>query len=116
MNIPRFAKILIPAQTLLNLFLVLWIYQEYIHNRYFQMYLNGSLQEGLIGAIFLTSVGSLTIIAVFLYGKLRSYRREFERIVATGTFRVAEDGVVGRLIGWLKMLFSRLLRRLRRSG
>jgi hypothetical protein len=115
-NIPRFAKILIPAQTLLNLLLVLWIYQEYVHNRYFQMYLNGSLQEGVLGAIFLTSVGSLTIIAVFLYGKLQSYQREFERIVATETSRMEEEGVVGRLIEWLKMLFSRVSRRLRRTG
>jgi hypothetical protein len=115
-NIPRFAKILIPVQTIFNLVLVLWIYEEYLHNRYFQMYVNDSLQGSFLGGIFLVSTGSLVIVAVFLYVKLQSYRREFERIVAAGTFRVEEEGVVDRSVRWLKNLFSGLFRRLRRSG
>jgi hypothetical protein len=115
-SIPRFARILIPAQTLFNLLLVLWIYEEYLHNRYFQVYVNDSLRGSFLGEIFLVSTGSLIIVAVFLYGKLQSYRREFERIVSTGTFRAEEDGVLDRSIRWVKILLSRLFRRLRRLG
>jgi len=113
-RIPKFAKVLIPLQTLLNLLLALWIFEEYLHNRYFQIYVNDSLQGSFLGGIFLASTGALVVVAVFLYGRLQSYRREFERIVATGTFR-AEAGLVERWMRRLKTFLSRLVGKLRRS-
>src|SRR2546425_12475227 len=92
-KIPRFAKILIPLQTLLNLLLVLWIYEEYVNNRYFRSYLSNSLQAGVATAIFLGGTGLLIIAALGLYAKLRGYRRELGMIISTDTFRPVEEGL-----------------------
>ena len=114
-KISRFAKILISLQTLLNLLLVLWIYEEYVHNRYFRSYLSSSLQAGASAAIVLGSTGLLSIAALVLYAKLRGYRRELGTILSTETFRPVEEGLVYRLIQKLRNIFSRLSERLRRS-
>jgi hypothetical protein len=114
-KIPRFAKILIPLQTLLNLLLALWIYEEYVNNRYFRSYLSSSLQAGASAAIVLGSTGLLIIAALVLYAKLRSYRRELGMIVSTETFRPVEEGLVLRSIRKLRNILSRLFLRLRRS-
>jgi hypothetical protein len=114
-KIPRFAKILIPLQTLLNLLLALWIYEEYANNRYFRSYLSSSLQAGASAAIVLGSTSLLVIAALALYAKLRSYRRELGMILSTETFRPVEEGLVLRSIRKLRNILSRLFRRLRQS-
>jgi hypothetical protein len=114
-KIPRFAKILIPLQTLLNVLLALWIYEEYANNRYFRSYVSSSLQAGASAAIVLGSTGLLTIAALGLYAKLRGYRRELGMIVSTETFGPVEEGVVYRSIRKLRNILSRLFLRLRRS-
>jgi hypothetical protein len=114
-KIPRFAKILIPLQTLLNVLLALWIYEEYANNRYFRSYVSSSLQAGASAAIVLGSTGLLTIAALVLYAKLRGYRRELGMIPSTETFRPVEEGLVYRLIQKLRNILSRLFERLRRS-
>jgi hypothetical protein len=114
-KIPRFAKILIPLQTLLNVLLTLWIYEEYANNRYFRSYLSSSLQAGASAAIVLGSTSLLVIAALVLYAKLRGYRRELGMIVSTETFRPVEEGLVLRSIRRLRNILSRLFLRLRRS-
>jgi hypothetical protein len=114
-SVPRFAKIIIPLQTLLNLLLSLWIYEEFVSNRYLREYVNGLLQAGALAAIVLISTGFLIGVGMFLYAKLRSYRRELGLILSTGTFRPMEEGMVKRSIQELKRILSRLFRRLRRS-
>ena len=114
-KIPPFAKILIPLQTLLNLLLVLWTYEEYANNRYFRSYLSSSLQAGAAAAIVLGSTGLLTIAALVLYAKLRGYRRELGMILSTETFRPVDEGLAYRLIQKLRNILSRLSERLRRS-
>ena len=113
-KISRFAKILIPLQTLLNLLLALWIYEEYLHNRYFRLYLSSSLQAGVATAIFLGVTGLLIIAALGLYAKLRGYRRELGMILSTETFRPVEEGLVSRLTQKLRNIVSRFSRRRRR--
>jgi len=81
-SIPRFAKILMLVQTFIILFLSFWIYQEYLNNPYLQSYVNSNLQGLFSTAIILTSIGLFTILAIILYAKLRSYRRELDRIVS----------------------------------
>jgi len=51
-SVPRFAKIAIPLLTILNLLLLVWIYEEYLHNRFLRIYdrflgnrLDGSVHE-----------------------------------------------------------------------
>ena len=114
-KIPPFAKILIPLQTLLNLLLALWIYEEYANNRYFRSYVSGFLQAGASAAIVLGSTGLLIIAALVLYAKLRSYRRELGMILSTETFRPVEEGLVYRSTRKLRNILSRLFGRLRRS-
>jgi hypothetical protein len=114
-KIPRFAKILIPLQTLLNVLLALWIYEEYANNRYFRSYVSGSIQAGASAAIVLGSTGLLIIAALVLYAKLRSYRRELGMILPTETFRPVDEGLVYRSIRKLRNILARLFGRLRRS-
>ena len=114
-KIPRFARILLPLQTLLNLLLVLWIYEEYVNNRYFRSYLGTSLQTGAAAAILLGSTGLLTIAALVLYAKLRGYRRELGMTISTDTFRPVEEGSVYLAVRKLRNILSRLFGRLRRS-
>ncbi len=114
-KIPRFARILISLQTLLNLLLVLWIYEEYVNNRYFRSYLSGSLQAGASAAIVLGSTGLLSIAALVLYARLRGYRRELGVILSTETFGHVEEGLVYRSIRKLRNILSRLFEKRRRS-
>jgi hypothetical protein len=114
-RIPRFAKILVPLQTLLNLLLALWIYEEYANNRYFRSYLSSSLQAGASAVIVLGSTGLLIIAALVLHAKLRSYRRELGMILSTKTFGPVEEGLVYRSRRKLRNILSRLSGRLRRS-
>ena len=114
-KISRFAKILIPLQTLLNLLLALWIYEEYVNNRYFRSYLSNSLQAGVATAIFLGVTGLLMIAALGLYAKLRGYRRELGTILSTETFGHVEEGSVYRAVRKIRNILSRVFRRLRRS-
>src|SRR5207245_10570273 len=114
-KIPRFARILIPLQTLLNLLLALWIYEEYVNNRYFRSYLGSSLQAGASAAIVLGSTGLLIIAALVLYAKLRGYRRELGMILSTETFGHVEEGLVYRAVRKIRNILSRVFRRLRRS-
>jgi hypothetical protein len=113
-KIPRFAKILIPLQTLLNLLLALWIYEEYANNRYLRSYVSSSLQAGASAAIVLGSTSLLVIAALVLYAKLRGYRRELGVILSTEMFR-PEEGLVKRWTRELKNILSRLLEKRRRS-
>jgi hypothetical protein len=114
-NIPRFAKILIPLQTLLNLLLALWIYEEYMNNRYLREYVSNSLRAGAVGVVVLLSTGLLIVAAMGLYAKLRSYRRELRLILSKEPFKVMEEGFVKRSIRELKRTLLRLFGKLRRS-
>ncbi len=115
-RVPRFAKILIPLQTLLNLLLSVWVYEEYVNNRFLRIYVNDSLQTGGSAAIVLLSIGFLAIAAMVLFTKLLGYRRELDRMLATGTFRPMEENFVNRSMRRLKRILSRLSGKLRRSG
>ena len=110
----RSTKIIIPLQTLLNLLLSLWIYEEYVNNRYLREYVNSLLQAGALTAIVLISTGFLIGVGMFLYAKLRSYRRELRVLLSTESFRSMEEGLVSRSIRRLKNLLSRLLEKRRR--
>jgi hypothetical protein len=114
-KVPRFARVIIPLQTLLNLLLALWIYEEYTHNRYFREYVSSSLRGGVSAAVFLVSTGLLVIVAVGLYAKLQGYRRELRGMVSRETLRPMEEGLVKRSIWELKEILSRLAGKLRRS-
>ena len=115
-SVPRFAKIAIPLLTILNLLLLVWIYEEYLHNRFLRIYVNDSLQTGGSTAIILLSIGFLAIASMVLFTKLVGYRRELDRILATGTFRPVEEGFVNRSTRRLKKVLSRLSGKRRRSG
>jgi hypothetical protein len=114
-NIPRFAKILIPLQTLLNMLLVFWIYEEYASNRYLREYVSDSLRAGAVGAVVLVSTGLLIVAAMVLYAKLRSYREELRAILSKETLRPMEEGLVNRSIRELRKILLRLFGKLRRS-
>src|SRR5438094_10544384 len=85
------------------------------HNRFLQIYVNDSLQTGSFAAIELVSIGFLAIASMVLFTKLVGYRRELDRILATGTFRPVEEGFVNRSTRRLKRILSRLSRKLRGS-
>ena len=84
-SIPGFAKVLILVQFLVILFMSFWIYQEYLNNVYLQTYVNGNLQVVSFTGIVLIAIGLFTIVAVAMYTKLRSTRKELEGIVSTET-------------------------------
>jgi hypothetical protein len=69
-------------QTLVIMFLSFWLYEEYLNNSYFQAYVNGVLQGGAFTAVVLISIVVFTIVAIVLYMKLRSTRRELEGILS----------------------------------
>src|SRR5439155_18679130 len=115
-SVPRFAKIVIPLLTILNLLLLVWIYEEYVNNRFLRIYVNDSLQTGGLAAIELVSIGSLAIASMALFTKLLGYRRELDRILATGTFRPVKEGFINRSTRKLKRILSRLFGKIRRSG
>ena len=115
-SVPRFAKIVIPLLTILNVLLLVWIYEEYLNNRFLQIYVNDSLQTGGFAAVELISIGFLAIASMVLFTKLLGYRRELDRILSTGTFRPVKEGFVNRLRRKLKRILSRLFGRIRRSG
>jgi len=110
-RIPRFAKIIVLLQTLLNMLLSLWIYEEYLHNRFFRTYLSSSLQGGSLAATFLVSTGALTIVSIVLLVKWFGYRRELDRILSVGKIRPQRELLVSRL----KNALSALSRKIRRS-
>jgi len=115
-SVPRFAKIVIPLLTVLNLLLLVWIYEEYLHNRFLRIYVNDSLQTAGFATIELISIGFLAIASMVLFTKLLGYRRELDRILSTGTFRPIEEGFANRSIRRLKRILSRLSGKLHRSG
>jgi len=82
-SIPGFAKILILLQTLIILFMSFWIQQEYVNNSYLQAYVSGYLQGGASTTISLISIGGFTTVAMALYAKLRSTRKELAGILST---------------------------------
>ena len=114
-SVPRFAKIAIPLLTILNLLLLVWIYEEYLHNRFLRIYVNDSLQTSGFATIEPISIGFLAIASMVLFTKLLGYRRELDRILLTGTFRPVEEGFVNRSIRKLKRILSRLSGKLHRS-
>jgi len=91
-SIPGFAKIIILLQTVVILFLSFWIYQEYLNNSYLQAYLTGNLQGISFTGIVLISIGLFTIVAIALYARLRSTRKELEGITSSETFRTGGRG------------------------
>jgi len=64
-----------------------WIYQEYLNNSYLQTYVGGFFQGGFFTTIILVAIGLFTIIALGLFAKLRSTRKELEGIISTDTFQ-----------------------------
>src|SRR6266571_7872302 len=109
-RIPRFAKIIVLLQTLLNMLLSLWIYEEYLHNRFFQTYLSSSLQGGSLAVTVLVSTGALTVVSIVLFVKWFGYRRELGRILSVGKIRPQRELLVNRL----KNALSTLSRKIRR--
>src|SRR6266704_4386720 len=110
-RIPRFAKIIVLLQTLLNMLLSLWIYEEYLHNRFFQTYLSSSLQGGSLAVTVLVSTGALTVGAFVLFVKWFGYRRELGRILSVVKIRPQRALLFDRL----KNALSALSRKIRRS-
>ena len=96
-SIPGFAKVLILLQTLIIVFMSFWIHQEYLNNSYLQEYVSNYLQEGSFATISLISIGGFTTVAMALYAKLRSTRRELEGILSTETVEVHGSGLGQRL-------------------
>jgi hypothetical protein len=74
-------KILVLLQTVIILSLSFWIYEEYLNNQYLQKYVNGSLQ-GSLSEIILVAIVSSAIVALVLFAKLRSARRELGGILS----------------------------------
>ena len=96
-SIPRFAKLIILLQAIVILFLSFWIYQEYLNNTYLQRYVNGYFQGDFLTAIILMSIAAFTIVAVILFFKLRSTRRELAGLLSKG--KVGRDnGGRGQLL------------------
>src|SRR5438093_12451056 len=106
-SVPRFAKIVIPLLTILNLLLLVWIYEEYLHNRFLQIYVNDSLQTGGFATIELVSIGFLAIAAMVLFTKLLGYSRQLDRILSNGTVRPAEEGFVNQPTRNLNRIITR---------
>ncbi len=96
-SIPGFAKILILLQFLVILFMSFWIYEEYLNNLYLQAYLNGNLQGVSFTATVLISIGLFTIVAVALYAKLRSTRKELEGIISSEKVGTNRGRIGGRV-------------------
>jgi hypothetical protein len=69
-------KILVFGQSLANLFMGFWIYQEYLNNPFLQSYVNGFFRGGYLIAIILGLVGLSGIVVVGLYVRLRGARRK----------------------------------------
>jgi hypothetical protein len=82
-SIPGFAKIIMLLQTLVILSLLVWLVEEYSNNLYFQAYVSNFTQGGAFAAILLISILAFTVVAVFLYLKLRSTRRELDGLLLT---------------------------------
>jgi len=82
-SIPGFAKIIMLLQTAVILFLLFWLVEEYTNNLYFQEYVNSFLQGSAFAAIVLISIIAFTVIAVFLYLKLKRTRKELEGLLST---------------------------------
>jgi len=75
-NIPRFVKILILVQSLANLFMGFWIYQEYLNNPFLQSYVNSYFRGIFLAAIILALTGLSTIVVAGLYARLRGARKK----------------------------------------
>ena len=96
-SIPGFAKIVILFQTIIILFMSFWVHQEYLNNSYLQVYVSGYLQGGAFATIGLISIGGFTTVAMVLFVKLRSTRKELEGILSTETVGVDGSGHGQRL-------------------
>jgi hypothetical protein len=83
-------KILVFLQTLIIFSLSFWIYEEYLNNQYLQKYVNGSL-KGSLSAIILSSIGIFAIVALALFAKLRSARRELGGILSKNLVSETRD-------------------------
>jgi len=68
-------KILVLVQSLANLFMGFWIYQEYLNNPFLQSYVNGFFRGGSLIAIILGLVGLSAIVVAGLYVRLRGVRK-----------------------------------------
>jgi hypothetical protein len=78
-------KILVLVQSLANLFMGFWIYQEYLNNPYLQSYVNSFFRGGSLGAIIIALTGLSAIVVVGLYVKLRGARKRLYGMRSTGT-------------------------------
>jgi hypothetical protein len=82
-SIPGFAKIIMLIQSLVILFLLFWLGEEYTNNLYFQAYVNSFVKGSTFAAIVLISIIAFTVIALVLFLKLRRTRRELEGLLST---------------------------------
>jgi hypothetical protein len=91
-SIPGFAKIIMLLQTLVILFLLFWLAEEYSNNLYFQAYVNSFVQGSSFAAIVLISIIAFMVIALVLFLKLRRTRKELEGLLSTDTVASGRSG------------------------
>jgi hypothetical protein len=90
-------KILVLVQSLANLFMGFWIYQEYLNNPFLQSYVNGYLPGGSLAAIILAVTGLSAIVVAGLYVRLRGARKKLFGMRSRETGGSDRGGRVGSL-------------------
>src|SRR5881296_1764866 len=88
-HLPGYAKTIILLQGLIIAFLSLWVYEEYLNNQYFQVYVNNAFRTNGEAYVLLPTF-ILTILAVVAYAKIR---------VANGRSEAARVGSHGGDLG-----------------
>ena len=88
-SLPGYGKAIMALQTLIILFLSFWIYQEFQNNQYLQSYVNTSLQGTGFIALALATITGFSVVAAFLFSKLRRANRELEEVLSDETVRQA---------------------------
>ena len=91
-HVPAFAKFVMVVQTFVILYFVVWSYEEYLNNQYFQNYVNNTLQGGVFGIIAISTVGIFSAVASGLYMKLRNTRKELEHEISSETKQEGAQG------------------------
>lgn len=81
---PGYAKFVMLAQTFVILFLVFWLYEQYLNDFYFQVYLNSTLQSNGLLLVIVASIGIFAMIGTGFYLRLRGTRNSLSMIVSTG--------------------------------
>lgn len=83
-HLPGYAKIVMMVQMMIILFFSYWVYEQYVNDYYFQVYLNGTFQGSGLLLVILGSVTIFAVLGVGFYARLRATRRRLDTIITTG--------------------------------